>query len=1283
MPRFDFRTALGQSIQAAPLRTGKALVFGVPRSLTGTAEGFSGLYDLATPGTGTSRVSKGLVNFGGAIDRAATRAGVDPATYRVAQATTDVAQFLAPSASLKATSAAARLPGAAGKTAKYLTKTQPLINKPVVKYFTAPTNLINVPVGTIRSQGNLSARGQDVSPKSIATSAALNTLMAGATGVVGAGAQKILADKPITPAQLAERNKLVVTYNNAQAKGKTGVADYASRKIDEIDAARLSPARKALNAVNRFGENHPIGLSTRAVDANGNPIRPRQTSAIPAPTQPTIKASPGKQTQVPRQSNPVLRVAETAGIPSTKGIVGETPVRLAGSDMSLPNTIKLLGNKQPALLGPGNIELTPSQAKQRFKALNNRGTSWSVNNTDRRSGQFTVSPEGVVRTGADAGKINVLQRGSRNGVPIKTTPYDKPQFDFTRWQDRSALGLGRETMERNLQRVAGSDAPAAQRLLVDSSRNNELARTQFANDLRRNTRSEIVDNLRIKPGSKDSALVQKYGEKLIDAGDLVNEVGEKRAGQLIQASEYFRKQYDQLIDDWNKVRGKYGFDPIPKRKDYFRHFEAIKQNANILGTIKNAKDLPTEISGITDIFSPNKPFSDAALQRKGNKTTYDAIGGFDNYIDSVSRQIFHTDTVQKGRALETAIRKAASNDPNVALPNFVANLHEWTNLVSGKKTRIDRAAEQIVGRKVYAAANLVKRRTGANMIGANISSALTNYVPFTQAIATTSKKALAKAIADTTHAPFSGDFRKIDGFTSSFLTRRFPEEAIKLTGLRNASDKASLPFKFVDGFTSRSIVAGKYFEGLEKGLNKSAAMKQADDYAAKVITDRTTGQLPNLLQTQTVGAITQFQAEVNNQVSFLVRDIPQFAKGNKAKIASSIAQFVIYSYLANEAYQAVIGRRVQLDPIHATATIANPNNNNRQRADAFKQDILGGLPFTSIFTNGRLPTSAMFPDFGSISKGVSHLGSNTNRGLREIYKGVSGPIFYGAPPFGGGQAKKTLEAANSFSKGYSETPSGKERFKLEPNVQDLSRGLLFGQYATTPGQQYVKSLTGTKVKNGQNPTTGVAKTPENPKGAKKVDAALSPDPTVRWNNMTNKARTTVAARDPNQYVQKESTRIQNDLNSGKITQAQAYKANLGVKRVAVGSQFDKNVTDLYGLTKNQINNFVKNSPDGGNLMNQLVAYDKALYDAGITSSLKFKSGTAAKSSRGGARVARASGGRGRKAAAYKAPTIPKLRVARAGTVRLRNTPVYRPTPLRSYATAKIKVPRLKLRTRTA
>lgn len=129
--------------------------------------------------------------------------------------------------------------------------------------------------------------------------------------------------------------------------------------------------------------------------------------------------------------------------------------------------------------------------------------------------------------------------------------------------------------------------------------------------------------------------------------------------------------------------------------------------------------------------------------------------------------IFHTADIQRLRALATQIRYRASDEglkqridaimmnpflnPDEAneqvtnltkegrygLSNFVDELDEYTNLLAGKKSRLDRGMEKTFGRQFYNVMKKFESRVGANMVAANVGSALTNFIPIAQAAAQT------------------------------------------------------------------------------------------------------------------------------------------------------------------------------------------------------------------------------------------------------------------------------------------------------------------------------------------------------------------------------------------------------------------------------------------------------------------------------------------------------------------------------------------------------------------
>lgn len=631
-----------------------------------------------------------------------------------------------------------------------------------------------------------------------------------------------------------------------------------------------------------------------------------------------------------------------------------------------------------------------------------------------------------------------------------------PELRFRNWKDKAAFKLSRETMQRNIDAVAGEDAPAVHEFLDRPIRENETSRVEYMNSLRQEIREKIVKGLGIRAGSKEDELVQKLGEGSLLPEELTKESG-RDWPKIEEASRFFRKKYDELLEMVNAERERFEYKPIPKRDDYFRHFQEISNAIEQFGLILREQDLPTEIAGLTGIFNPGKPFSTAELRRKGFKTTYSALKGMDNYIDSISRQIFHIDSVQRGRALEKYIRQSAKvggeiND-ELRLPNFVANLHDYTNLISGKKSALDRAFESLLGRPVYGLMNWLRSRVASNMIGGNISSALTNFIPFTQSLATTKKTSAIHGLGETLMSPFRG-YNLIDGLKSGFLTRRFPEKGIDIRGAKRVNQMANWLFENVDKFTAKSIVSGKYFDNLTRGMEPTEAMRRADDYAAKVLADRSLGGLPNLMSARSLGFLTQFQTEVNNAYSFLTKDIPNLSEGSKLKLANMVGQLLLFSYLFNSGYEKVTGRRPSLDPIYATLTLLGISEEGEDRTlpgralEALK-DVGENLPFVGGITGGRLPISSIFPKIDSTPT------------AKELFEG---PIYGLLPPVAGNQLRKTIQGISAYSKGKDTTPTGRTRFEIDKTTENLLRSIIFGKSSIPSAQEYYDTFKAGNIK---------------------------------------------------------------------------------------------------------------------------------------------------------------------------------------------------------------------------
>lgn len=654
-----------------------------------------------------------------------------------------------------------------------------------------------------------------------------------------------------------------------------------------------------------------------------------------------------------------------------------------------------------------------------------------------------------------------------------------PQFDVTELKDIAMLRLNRDTLERGFEKITSPQIAAKlNKFYIEKIRDNDFKMTQWKNAIREKVGKRMKE-LGIKAGSKESAAVQKFGEGVITAHELDRELPEM-SEKIQEADREFRKVFDSELGPWNEERVKFGYKPVQPvgNRPYYRHFNKKNPWLGITGSFFQSGELPTEIAGLTDNFNPGKSFTGAELHRTGNKTQYDAITSLDDWLDSVGRQRFHIDSIQRGRAIEKYIRATAKVNPEVHLPNFVANLHEHTNFIAGKSGRFDRAVEELAGRRIVGFFQDIKNAYGANVIGANLASAFTHGIPVSFNLATVNTVGAMQGLFDTLTSPFAEDFLKVDGIDSKFLTRRYPIKNTRPNKFQRITHAISTPFDIVDRFISRLAVSSKYYEGTHYGLSKEDAMARADTYAGKVIGSRGTGDLPNLMNNKTLGFFTQFQIEVNDNMSVLIHDIPRFSRedipkgesaldmieekdsagnshykprgNNYGKIAKMLILFAVFSHLVNHFLKALRGIGKGLDPIGLGLDLAGYNDDAipfipqknvqdsslGQRAIAAGTDFLGELPGTNILT-GSIPAAGAFPNILAIAQGKSTF---TKEGL----KAASGLV---SPVGGGAQLEKTVEGINAVNKGKTTTSNGQTNTVVKPTAENYVRGAVFGPSA--------------------------------------------------------------------------------------------------------------------------------------------------------------------------------------------------------------------------------------------
>ena len=675
------------------------------------------------------------------------------------------------------------------------------------------------------------------------------------------------------------------------------------------------------------------------------------------------------------------------------------------------------------------------------------------------------------------------------------------------WKDKSLLSHKTNTMKRNLRDIM----PQSE---ADAIYNEYFAPIKEHNATIEKEMSKYNEKInKLNLNSKEATAVQMLGElKYNPSTKLISEVVYKYIDnnnlseeKINNAVETFRNVYNDLFVRVNEELRNNGLKEIEYRKGYFPHFTEehgntiIGRMAEKLGWKFNTKNLPTDIAGQTEFFTPQKKWTTFQQRRTGDITEYNALKGYDNYLRGAMNLIYHTEDIQKLRALENEIRYQHSDSKikervdkvwenndldfeekqleiNVIfntyaneLGNFIQNLRDYTNNISGKKSALDRSAENLIGRKVYNTMENVSRRVSANMVGMNISSAITNFIPLTQAYSQISTSSMLKATALTL-----SNQNKTDNFVSksSFLTNRTNQaDRLYKTTLDKINNKSGMLFDWIDSTTSEIIVRGKYLDNIKNGMNEQTAIRNANEFANDIMAGRSLGDQPTLFNARSpiTKLFTAFQLEVNNQYGYMFKDLPLDLKdkGTKGLIKAFFKMFVA-AWIYNQLAEKVTGRKSAFSPIDIMSeTIETVNNDNLSVYDKITntvENISSELPYIGgILGGGRLPISAGLPSKDSIEY-VSNLfdkekSSDVKKSsLNNLKKELSKPLYYVLPPFGGGQLKKTIEGTSMYSKNKtlpgSYTTSGKLRFPVNNDILSKTQSLIFGQYASKNARDY-------------------------------------------------------------------------------------------------------------------------------------------------------------------------------------------------------------------------------------
>lgn len=674
----------------------------------------------------------------------------------------------------------------------------------------------------------------------------------------------------------------------------------------------------------------------------------------------------------------------------------------------------------------------------------------------------------------------------------------------------------RETMERNSYDIFGKEnrqyAETLNEQYFTPVHKAVADRTQYINTVK-----DRIAKLNLS--KHESALVQMMleGENGAAADyiaakkiKVTSKLQERVANGVAEFRAIYDDMYNKLCDTliangmWDSVPG--------YLKDYAPHFTVDKPDTKLARVLykfgikpDSTLNLPTPIAGITDDRNPGKKWFGNLLHRNGELTEFDAVAGFDRYVETAGDVIYLTDSIQNLRTLEDAIRYRLSDDgtrqkineirkdrtldplerhqqtqdvydknvddtkklldqKHAGMGGYVANLHEYINNLAGKKARADRGWEEMLGRQMYNVAKNVEGRVAANMIALNPGSWITNFIPLTQAAGEVSTPNLLRAAYDTVKSAI-----RDDGFTdgSVFLTNREGTQMLDRTLTRKVSDLAGMPMEAIDHFTANIVTRGKYLQNIADGMTVNQAFENADAFASNLMADRSKGAQPTAFNA--VNPIrkmfTMFQLEVNNQLSYLAKDLPR-AKQNKAALAWSYTKIFAGAYLFNQVYHQLTGRDSALDPIGMIVDafgLDDDDDKDKKKKSGVDialdlgENIAEQIPFVGgLLGGGRVPISSAFPDFGKLKEEYEN-GYDNKRIALDAAKSAANSAAYLLLPFGGGAVKKALEGAATVYAGgsYSLDKNGEKILQFPQYGQsprDWAQAMLFGK-SSLPGAQ--------------------------------------------------------------------------------------------------------------------------------------------------------------------------------------------------------------------------------------
>jgi HEPN domain-containing protein len=616
---------------------------------------------------------------------------------------------------------------------------------------------------------------------------------------------------------------------------------------------------------------------------------------------------------------------------------------------------------------------------------------------------------------------------------------------------------------RNTEEVFGDQYPVIKKKILDPFDDAKGAMVRDIESILKEFDEKVVTGLKIKKKSKESKAVMDYGEKLITKDDLVKQFGAKRAEDIVEADKWFRRQYDTMLDEVNAMRKQiYPRSPekwIPKRQDYYRHFQDL---SSTWGGLANIFDTPSAIdprlSAISPFTKPKSKFLSFAQTRLGVASERDAVGGFLNYVQPYGYAKHVDPHINDFRILAKSLAEQTLESRNVN--NYIEFLGDYANDLAGKTNPADRYIQKVIpyGRQAFRAIDWTNSRVKLNTILGNVSSSIAQIFNVPQ------------GIGSAKHHSINGAIRSISDIwnpskaikQSNFVTERYSQsmyDQFNVGMLENGKQFAGWMIGVLDEVGTKFIWNSHYEKAMREGIEEP--VRYADDMARKLVAGRGVGEVPIMQKAKMFQLVAPFQLEVTN-LWWVMGDFIRKDKNGRRNL-SALATTFVAMYLMNDVAERIRGNNVGFDPINAIwegYKIAETEEDIDQKLLKFggrvSGEVLSNVPL------GQTIASA-YPEYGTNIGGTQlptredlfGEGDPTRFGSGLlVVKGLQDPFFKLLPPFGGSQVKKTLEGAQSLITEDVTDKGGNIMYSVDRDVPTAMKVLLFGKYSTPEAREF-------------------------------------------------------------------------------------------------------------------------------------------------------------------------------------------------------------------------------------